>query len=167
MQIRIFYRNRSGKDTKIIAWSGDMNQAPANEFQLAVDLDVEDLEFQETNSSGVPTKKIIDDEVADRDQADIDTDINNKQHLYAICEDEIEGYLLGKEKATWLAAATKNLHEYLIALQSAAGVADGSMSVAGQTAKGTLAWIQANVNTPIEASMASRDAAIALLDTED
>lgn len=167
--VRVFYRNRDGKDTKVLWWTKDLTAQAQNQYQAYADIQLqdEDFSYQEVDVSGVLKKKVVSGDLVNRDQADIDKDKNKKQFLLDETERQIATILQGKEKATWLMLATKNLFTYLAALQEAAAIQDSSLSAAGQSAKGTLAWIKVNVGDSIETVMANRDAAIAALDVED
>lgn len=178
MLVRIFYRNRSGKDSKVLGWTENLAADPitfrglpltdpANQYVAYVDVEVADSSYQAANARGVFLHKIDNGSLVTRAQADIDKDIANKTFYIEDAEAQIKPYLSGREKVTMLMFATDNLFTYLKALQDAAGIADVSMSTEGQTAKGTLQSMRDNLSVPIQGIMNARDAAIALLDQED
>lgn len=179
MMVRIFYRNRSGKDTKVVGWSqvlhdpaqfrGALMSDPANQYVSYADIDIAagDVSYQATDQYGAFTKKVVDGALVARDQADLDKDKARKPHLIQLCEDQIAVLINGREKATMLMFAAQNLYAYMKALQEALAIQDSSLSAAGQQAKGTLEYLKQTFGDPTNTYMAQRDAALALLDQED
>lgn len=178
MLVRIFYRNRSGKDTKVLGWTEDLAANPiifrdlpltdpANQYVAYADIEVSDRTYQAANERGAFLNKIDNGILVARAQADVDKDIANKTFYIEDAEAQIKPYLGGREKVTMLMFATDNLFIYLKALQAALPLSDNLMSAEGQTAKATLQSMQTNLSAPIKAIMDAMDAAIALLDQED
>lgn len=177
--VRIFYRNRVGKDAKVLAWTtalafpvvyrGLPMDNPANAFVMHVDSEMEDgsLVYQAVNARGVFLKKILEETLVDRDAADIAKDINNKAGLYQDCEIGIAMYMGTREKVTWVSIAVKHAFLFLKSLQEAAGIADNQLSAQGQQSLATLNWLNTAINGPVEALMVARDVQIATLDVED
>lgn len=166
--LRIFYRNREGKDTKIVNWTRDLTQQPL-EFQSYIDieLDENDLSYQAANHCGVYLKKIVNGQIVDRDIADIDKDKNNAEHIIDQAEKDIIALLQGRQRVTWLMIGAYNCFLYLRSLQAVMNIEDSSLSVEGQEAKSLLNWMEANIVGPSNAIMTQRDTDLAALDQED
>jgi len=165
--VRFFYRNRVGKDTKLISWSNDFTKEAENGFQLYADINVVNSDYQHANSNGVFLHKVVGGALVLRDIADLAKDKANVAGIIQQASDAVDQYLDGKEKATWLMFGASKTFEYLQAVQAAAGIADNQLSVQGQTAKATLEGIRVGLTSPIEVIIIQRDADIALLDQED
>ncbi|GAB1376884.1 hypothetical protein MASR1M48_17360 [Lactococcus petauri] len=175
--IRFFYRNRAGKDTKLLGWTsvlmanptfrGQLMSHPSNEFVSYADIDVSDLSHQETDANGAFKKKVVGGTLVDRDQADLDRDIARRVPLIQKAEDDILPLLQGKEKVTWQMIGAYHLLKYVKSLQAALLINDAILSAEGQASKAALASIEANLVIPCFGIMSARDAALAQLDTED
>ncbi len=175
--IRIFYRNRPGKDSKILGWSevlhdppvfqGKLMTDPANEFVSFVDTHDHGDTYQSANSSGVFLSKVVDGAIVPRDPSDIAKDRGNKVVIIEAANQQIDVYLQGREKATWLMYGAEKMYQYVTAMQQALGVSDNELSVEGLAAKTALINMRAGMAGPIDQIMAARDAQLALLDQED
>lgn len=77
----------------------------------------------------------------------------------AECDDLINNTILyPNQDVTWLMFAADQLFIWLDALQTAAGIADGSLSSDGQTAKATLVDLRTNLLAAVQAARDQRDA---------
>ncbi len=175
--VRIFYRNRDGKDTKVLGWSEDLTESPlfhgkpmtdpANAFVAFADIEVDGTAYQSTNASGIFVHKVVDNQLVSRDPADIAKDKGNKTVIIETAAAQIEAYLQGRERPTWLMYGAEKMLQYVSALQEAAGIADNQLNAQGQAAKAALLSLRQNMVGLIDAIMTSRDAQLALLDQED
>lgn len=175
--VRIFYRNRPGKDTKVLGWSeilhdppvfqGKLMTDPANEFVAFVDTHDHGSSYQSTNSSGVFLSKVVNDAVVSRDPADVAKDSGNRAIVIEAANQQIDVYLQGREKATWLMYGAEKMYQYVTAMQQALGISDAALSEEGLAAKAALTSMRAGMVGPIEQIMVNRDAQLALLDQED
>lgn len=175
--IRIFYRNRAGKDTKVLGWTSVLDTIPSfrgqlmshasNQFVGYSDIVVNDLSHQQVDSNGAFKKKVVDGTLVDRDQADLDKDIARRGPLIQKAEDDIFPLLQGKEKVTWQMIGAYHMLKYIKSLQAALLVNDAALSAEGQASKAALASIEASLVIPCFGIMSARDAALAQLDTED
>lgn len=175
--VRIFYRNRPGKDTKVLGWSsvlsspvvfrGEEMSHPSNEFVLHVDLELNDISYQSTDSYGAFLKKIENGQLVNRLQADLDKDCAKKTVVYEQAEQEIEALLNGRSRTTWLMVGAYTLLRYIRAVKEAVPVATESLSQDGQTAKAELDAMESSVVIPVFGIHQTREIELAALDQED
>lgn len=179
MNIRIFYRNRSGYDTRIMAWqhiaatetatfrSLPMTD-PANANIDYIDKDTAgDLSYQAVDADGVTTKKISGSDVIARDQADIDKDWAKAYKISRAADLAVVSVLSPKLDVQLLMTSAYDLFVYLRSLQTAASILDTDMDQAGQDAKSNLGDMEINMVAPIGAIRAQQVADLTALDPEE
>lgn len=175
--IRVFFRNRIGKDTKVLGtgpivmgppmFRGLPLTDPTNQYVTYVDLDTTEQEAFEVDSIGRTVRKVVEGTLVARDQGDLDTDRTRASVIQLEAKEAIDAVLQGRERTTWLMYAIDNIYMLLREIQEKAGILDSALTVDGQEALAQAEYIRSNISIPAVVAMMNRDALLASLDEED